>query len=64
MFLIDPLRLIGEEHGIAVKGDADLLDLLSLIIIGMRIDDACRKTGIDRALHILLIRGKKQIHPE
>ena len=26
--------------------------------------DACRKAGIDRALHILLIRGKKQIHPE
>src|SRR5215471_7786046 len=54
--LVDALRFIGEEHGIAVESDAQLVALV--LADGAWKDRRRRMPVVERAAHITLVRGK------
>ena len=57
--LIDPLRLIGKQNGITVKGNPQLIALGTTG--ATRKNGGRRKPGVQRASHILGVCGEKQI---
>jgi hypoxanthine phosphoribosyltransferase len=61
MGLIDPLGLIGEQHRVTVKGDADLMRVGIGGSRRVRVDLRRRHTGLECRAHVRQMRGEKQV---
>ena len=64
LFLVDAFRLLGEQHRIAVEGDANLLQRLAEVVRRAFVDQAGGHLGFHRRLDIFLGGRQEQIHIE
>ena len=54
------LRFVGEQHGVAVEGDAHLVGM-RIGARGLRVDERGGETGDQRRADVVGVRGQEQI---